>query len=135
MKNKEEKLSLLSDLIYLVRSDHDVNEREFRFIQAVARNMEVGDEDLLPLFSGSKRPRYVAPETEPERILQFQRLLLLMNIDQRKHKKERVALKDCTLKMGLNPIAVDQVLSAMDSYPDGVVPPNVMINIFKVYYN
>lgn len=134
MKNKEEKLSLLSDLIYMVRSDHDVNEREYRFIQAVARNMKVGDEDLNRLFS-DKRPPYVAPETEPERILQFQRMLLLLNIDQRKHKKEKLALKDCTLKMGLNPIAVDQVLSVMNNYPDRVVPPKVMIDIFKVYYN
>ena len=134
MNKKDEKLSLLSDLIYLVRSDHAVNEREYRFIQAVARNMEVGDEELNRLFS-EDRPPYIAPESEPERILQFQRLLLLMNIDRKVNINEAIALKDCTLRMGLNPVAVDKVLSVMQDYPNRVVPPKVMIDIFKVYYN
>lgn len=134
MKNKEAKLSLLSDLISMVRADHDVNEREYRFIQAVARNMEVDDEELHRLLL-SKRPKFVAPETEPERILQFQRMLLLMNIDQHGRENEALALKDCTLRMGLNPLAVNRVLEIMEDYPDRVVPPKVMIDIFKVYYN
>lgn len=125
---------MLSDLIHLVRSDHDVNEREFRFIQAVARNMEVGEEELGQLFA-DKRPKYMVPELESDRILQFQRLLLLMNIQQRKKSNEAAVLKECTLRMGLNPIAVDKVLQVMEQYPDRVVPPRVLIGIFKVYYN
>lgn len=134
MNSKDEKLSLLSDLIDLVRADHAVNEREYRFIQAVARHMQIGEEELKRLFS-DQRPRYKAPASEPDRILQFQRLLLLMNIDQNENINEIQALKDSTLRMGLNPIAVDKVLNIMDNYPNRVVPPKVMIDIFKVYYN
>ncbi|WP_224489367.1 TerB family tellurite resistance protein [Robertkochia flava] len=134
MHSKEEKLSLLSDLIDLVRSDHAVNEREYRFIRAVARQMHVEEEELGKLFS-SQRPRFVVPVTEPERILHFQRLLLVMNIDRGKNANEIYALKDVSLRMGLNPVAVDQVLRVMDSYPDRIVPPKVMIEIFRVHYN
>ncbi|MBL7472667.1 TerB family tellurite resistance protein [Robertkochia sp. 1368] len=133
-RSKEEKLSLLSDLIDLVRSDHAVNEKEYRFIRTVARHLQVREQDLNELFT-RKRPRFVAPRTESERILQFQRLLLLMNIGHSHSLKEEIALKDATLRMGLNPIAVERVLSVMDDYPDRIVPPKVMINIFKTFYN
>lgn len=133
-RSKEEKLSLLFDLIHLVRADHAVNEKEYRFIRTVARHMQVQEQELQMLFT-SKRPRFVAPKTEPERILQFQRLLLLMNIDQSRNPREEAALKNAALRMGLNPVAVEKVLTVMDDYPDRIVPPKVMIAIFKTYYN
>lgn len=133
-RSKEEKLSLLSDLIHLVRSEREIHPQEYRFIQTVARHMKVREPELKRLFT-SKRPRYVAPRTEPERILQFQRLLLLMNIDRSGSKREERALKEATLRMGLNPIAVERVLAVMDDYPDRIVPPKVMIDIFRTFYN
>ena len=44
-------------------------------------------------------------------------------------------LHDIGLGMGLPPGAIQQVLSVMHQYPDKIVPPEVLINIFKAYYN
>ncbi|KKL63363.1 hypothetical protein LCGC14_2175830, partial [marine sediment metagenome] len=70
-----------------------------------------------------------------ERILQFHRLVLLMNVDQVQTEREIAQLKKFGLDMGLRPTAIDQVLSVMHKYPDKVVPPQVLINIFKSHYN
>jgi hypothetical protein len=37
--------------------------------------------------------------------------------------------------MGLPPSAIQQVLSIMHKYPNRVVPPEVIISIFKAHYN
>lgn len=134
MYNKEEKLSLLSDLIDLVRADHPVNEQEYHFIRAIALNMQVGEEELNKLFC-QRRPRYIIPVTEPERILHFQRLLLMMNLQPERNRNEIQFLKDASLRMGLNPVAVDEILRIMEDYPDRIVPPKVMIDIFRIHYN
>ncbi|TRZ42777.1 TerB family tellurite resistance protein [Robertkochia solimangrovi] len=134
MNNKKEKLSLLSEMIALVRSDHDINQREYDFINAMAQHMEVGQEELEVLFTRKETP-YTPPQAEAERILQFHRLVLLMNMDQQQRPNEMRTLKEFGLRMGLNPVAMDRVLMEMHSYPDKVLPPGVLINIFKTYYN
>ena len=73
--------------------------------------------------------------SEAERIVQFHRLLLLMNVDQEQHEKEINTLHNLGLKMGLPPAGIAQVLKVMDTYPDKIVPPQVLIDIFKAHYN
>lgn len=134
MKNKREKLSLLSEMIALVRSDHRVMPREYNFIQAVACDMEIDLEELEGLFHQPRLP-FVAPATESERIVQFQRYLLLIGVEGNDREGELMALRSFTLRLGLNPIAVEEVLRMRDRYPDRIVPPEVLVSTFRVYYN
>ena len=134
MNDKKEKLSLLSEMIAFVRSDHDVNQREYDFIDAIARHMDIRKEELDILFNDENTP-YVPPKPESERILQFHRLVLLMNIDEVQHPKEIQTLKEFGLRMGLSPFAIERVLQIMNSFPNGVVPPEILVDIFKTYYN
>ena len=58
-----------------------------------------------------------------------------MNVDQEQHRLEIKNLYNIGLRMGLPPSAIDQVLEVMHQYPDKVVPPDVLLNIFRAHYN
>ena len=78
---------------------------------------------------------HIIPKSLSARIVQFHRLLLLMNIDDKQEMIEIKRIHDIGLKMGLPPGAIQQVLVIMHKYPDKIVPPELLIAIFKTYYN
>ena len=129
----KEKLSLLSELIKLARCDDELREQEYTFLQTIAQSLEVSREDFDSLFD--KYIKFTPPDSEFERILQFHRLVLLMNVDQETSDKEIHFLKDMGIRIGLNPEATDRVLSTMNDYPNKVIPPEKLIEIFKEQYN
>lgn len=133
MGTYEEKLSILSEMIAFARVDHSLKESEYQFLLKVALNLGV-ERDVFDGLLKENSPRIVL-KTQAERIVQFHRLLLLMNVDQEQHKKEVNTLYNIGLHMGLPPAAIGQVLEVMHSYPDKVIPPDVLINIFKAHYN
>ena len=77
----------------------------------------------------------IIPERLSARLIQFHRLLLLMNIDQRQHFSEIKKLHEIGLKMGLPPSAIDEVLMVMREYPKNAIPPKKLIDIFKNHFN
>ena len=113
MSSYEEKLSILSEMISLARVDQEIQSSEFDFLWGVAERLGVNRDDFETLFQYPARN--IIPKTLGERILQFHRLVLL--------------------RMGLPPSAIDQVLALMHQYPDKIVPPDVLIGIFKAHYN
>ena len=129
----KEKLSLLTELIKLARCDHKVREQEHRFLLTIAQSLDVSKEDFDSLFE--KYIEFTPPESEFERILQFHRLVLLMNVDKETSDLEVEFLKDIGIRIGLNPMATNRVLSEMNKYPDKIIPPDKMIEIFKEQYN
>ncbi|MCK0160283.1 TerB family tellurite resistance protein [Allomuricauda sp. F6463D] len=133
MGTHKEKLSILSEMIAFARVDHTLKRSEYGFLLKVARSLGVSKAVFEGLLK-EKSPK-VRLKTQAERIVQFHRLILLMNIDNEQHKKEIHTLYNIGLKMGLPPAAISQVLEVMNRYPDNIVPPDVFINIFKAYYN
>lgn len=129
----KEKLSLLTELIKLARCDHEVREQEYRFLKTIAQSLQVSMEDLDSLFD--QYIDFTPPESEFERILQFHRMVLLMNVDIETSDIEIDFLKDIGIRLGLSPKATNRVLYEMNNYPDKVVPPERLIEIFKEQYN
>ena len=129
----KEKLSLLTELIKLARCDHEVREQEYIFLQTIAQSLQVSKEDFDALFE--EYIEFTPPESEFERILQFHRLVLLMNVDQETSHSEIDFLKDIGIRIGLNPNATNRVLATMNDYPNKVIPPDKLIEIFKENYN
>ena len=132
MSTYEEKLSILSEMIAFAKADHVITDAEFYFLQSVADQLGVNNEDFESLFE--TKVKKIIPKTQAERILQFHRLVLLMNVDEQ-HELEVAKLHDIGLGMGLPPSAIEQVLEIMHKYPNKIVPPDVLINIFKAHYN
>jgi len=131
--NKETKLSLLSDMIALARTSDGIKEIEFDFLLAVANQLGITETELNALTKS--KPQKVIIQPESQRILHFHRLVLLMNVDQHTDNRELLIVKNFGLKMGLSQEAVDKVLKIMNDYPNKVVPPNLLIEIFKTQHN
>jgi len=129
----KEKLSLLTQLIKLARCDQKVREQEYEFLLTIARSLDVSKDDFDVLFN--EYIEFTPPESEFERILQFHRLVLLMNVDQETSYSEIEFIKDIGIRLGLSPLATNRVLAEMDKYPDKVIPPDKLIAIFKEQYN
>jgi hypothetical protein len=129
----KEKLSLLTVLIKLARCDHKVREQEYKFLLTIVQSLNVSKEDFDHLFE--KYIEFTPPESEFERIIQFHRLVLLMNIDKETSDVEVEFLKDIGMRLGLNPMATNQVLTKMYNYPNKVIPAEKLIEIFKEQYN
>ena len=129
----KEKLSLLTELIKLARCDQEVREQEYNFLLTIAQSLNVSKEDLDSLFD--KYIDFTPPESEFERILQFHRLVLLMNVDIETSDIEIDFLKDIGIRIGLNPMATNRVLDEMNLYPNKVIPPEKLIEIFKEQHN
>ena len=75
------------------------------------------------------------PKLEVDRIIQFQRLILLMNIDLEVDENEVKYIKDLGIRMGLHPSATDEILNKMNEYDNKVVPPEKLLEIFKTFHN
>ncbi|WP_040279834.1 hypothetical protein [Psychroserpens damuponensis] len=133
MVNRVEKLSLLSEMIAFAQADDNIKSIEYKFLFSIAKQLEISKEDFDYLF---EHPiTYVNLKSHSERIVQFHRLVLLMNLDKHISSKELVKLHNFGLRMGLSHESINRVLDLMDSFPNKMVPPDFLIDIFKVQYN
>nr|WP_299069778.1 TerB family tellurite resistance protein [uncultured Allomuricauda sp.] len=133
MDTYKEKLSILSEMIAFARVDQSLKDSEYQFLVGVASSLGVDKTTFEFLLN--EKPSKTFLKSQAERIVQFHRLLLLMNIDREQHEKEMLTLRNIGLAMGLPPSGIEQVFSVMHEYPNKVVPPDVLINIFKAHYN
>jgi hypothetical protein len=129
----KEKLSILTELIKLAKIDKQFRDEEYRFILRIAELLEVDKKQLDNLFT--KYVDFTPPPLEFDRILQFQRLVLLANFDWEVNEAEINMLKKAGLKLGLNLNAVDIVLQEMKKHEKGIIPSDKLIEIFKVYHS
>lgn len=133
MINRVEKLSLLSEMIAFAQTEENIKSIEYKFLLGVAKQLEISHEDFNYLI---KHPvTYIHLKSHSERIVQFHRLVLLMNLDSHITTKELVKLHNFGLRMGLGHESINRVLDLMESFPNKVVPPDFLIDIFKVQYN
>lgn len=133
MDAREEKLRMLSDLIDLAKADNNINEIERNFLVTIAEQMGLSPDDFTQAMRVENAG--VIAKNETERIIQFHRMILLMNVDQESAIEEIEVIRKLALKMGLNPLAVNKVLRTMNNYPNKMLPPKVLIGIFKENFN
>tara|TARA_B110001450_G_scaffold141514_1_gene132518 strand:+ start:844 stop:1242 length:399 start_codon:yes stop_codon:yes gene_type:complete len=129
----EEKLSALSQLIAFARTGTVIKNVEYDFLILIANQIGVDKNTFDKLL---KHPvPHLNLKSESERIVQFHRLLLLMNVDKVIETKELENIHLLGIKMGLNLQAIEQTLKVMHQYENNNIPPKILLNIFKTYYN
>lgn len=133
MYSKKEKLSLLFEMIEFAKNGNAIKSEDFQFIVAVAVQLKVKQEEVEKLLK--EKPEVRVLKSEFQRILQFHRLLLLMNIDQDYSDEEILKIKNFGLHLGLRPEATDQILNDMDKYPNKIIPPEEILSIFGRFHN
>lgn len=133
MINRVEKLSLLSEMIAFAKYDKSINDIEYNFLLGVAKQLGITREDFDYLIEHPVT--YTHLKSHSERIVQFHRLVLLMNIDSENSRSGATKLYNFGLRMGLSHESITKVLYLMESFPNKIVPPDVLIDIFKTQYN
>ncbi|HEY5687611.1 MAG TPA: TerB family tellurite resistance protein [Yeosuana sp.] len=135
MINRVEKLSLLSEMIAFAKYDKDIKNIEYNFLLGVAKQLEISREDFDYLIENPIN--YIHLKSHSERIVQFHRLVLLMNIENNGDANSSGVIKlyNFGLRMGLSHESITKVLYLMESFPNKIVPPDVLIDIFKTQYN
>ncbi|SIQ38718.1 hypothetical protein [Maribacter ulvicola] len=133
MPTNKEKLSILSEMISFAKLNDEVKKSEYDFLFSVAQQLQISKKTFDSLFTSNVE--HVIPKSQSERLLQFHRLVLLMNVDNEQDINEVKGIYDIGLKMGLPPGAIQQVLAIMHKYANKIVPPEVLISIFKAHYN
>ncbi len=133
MYNRIENLSLLSEMIAFAQTDSNIKAIEYNFLLSIARQLEISEEDFNYVFENPAT--HVHLKSHSERIVQFHRLILLMNISDDKSSKQLQKIHNFGLRMGLSHEAINRVLDLMESFPNKIVPPDFLIDIFKVQYN
>ncbi|HZW62380.1 MAG TPA: TerB family tellurite resistance protein [Flavobacteriaceae bacterium] len=133
MTNRIEKLSLLSEMIAFAKVENSLKPIEYSFLLAIAKQLDISREDFDYLIEHPVS--YMHLKSHSERIVQFHRLVLLMNIDREHTPQEITKLHNFGLRMGLSHESINKVLYLMESFPNKIVPPDVLIDIFKVQSN
>ena len=133
MSTYKEKLSILSEMIAFATVNKSIKAQEYNFLVSVSEHLGIEKivfEELL-----HKKAEKKVLKNQTDRIIQFHRLLLLMNVDEHQTKEEITKLYNIGLKMGLPPSAISQVLEIMHQYPNNLIPTDILLNIFRAHYN
>jgi uncharacterized tellurite resistance protein B-like protein len=133
MHSYEEKLNLLAEMVAFSVVDGELHERELQFLAIVANELKIEKEDLKQLFHQEFHHSVI--KSESERIHQFYRLALLMHCDGILHEREKIAIHEIGIHMGLNPFAMKRVLKAMENSPTGIISPNFLLEVFNEQQN
>jgi len=80
MPTNKEKLSILSEMISFAKIDNKIKESEYDFLFSVAQQLEVSKKTFDSLFNTDVE--HVIPKSQSDRLVQFNRLVLLMNVDE-----------------------------------------------------
>ncbi len=128
-----EKLSILTELIKLARVDKQYRDDEYQFMKIIAKSLSISKEQLDALFN--EYVEFSPPEMEMARIVQFQRLVLLANIDMEVANEEMAVIREAGMRLGLRAEAVTRVLKEMKEHERGMVPEDKLLEIFKTYHN
>ena len=133
MSNRVEKLSLLSEMIAYTKSDKIAGSLEYNFLLGVAEQLDISRKDFDYLINNPINHKHL--KSHSERVIQFHRLVLLMNADTVITSRKLVKIHNFGLRMGLSHESITKVLYLMEGFPNSMVPPDVLIDIFKVQYN
>lgn len=133
MDSYEEKINLLSEMIAFAVIDGELHDREYDFLKMIAEELQIDRDTFLSLFS--KRNEIEVIKDEFHRILHFYRLALLMYCDGVLHEREKIAIHEIGINMGLNPNAMKKILHLMEASSNQVVPAETLLLAFQEQMN
>ena len=129
----EEKLGLLKQLILVANADGKIKEAEYQLLLGLAAHMEVSQEEFQQVFASGVEIEL--PKNDADRILQFHRMILMLNVDTDPSPAEIDMVRKMGIMLGLNPQAIELVFEEMKTHPNNLIPPDRMVQIFTKYMN
>lgn len=133
MHTHEDKISLLLDMIAFSVVDGRLHQREYDFLLIVASELKISKADFDDLFHQELSNNVI--KSEFERVQQFYRLALLMHCDGVLHEREKTAIHEIGINMGLNPYAMKRVLNAMEASLTSTISAEFLLSVFQEQNN
>jgi tellurite resistance protein len=133
MNIKDQKISLLLDMIAFAIVDGVLHEREYNFLLLIAIDLGIDKQEFKQLFHEENPSKVI--KNEFERIQQFYRLALLMHSDGVLHEREEKRIHEIGIGMGLDPFAMKRVLKAMMQAPTRLLSPDYLLEVFQEQNN
>lgn len=129
----QEKISLLQEMISFALIDGELHDKEYDFIEIVAKELGVDTETLLKLYENKGEVSVIKDEIS--RICQFYRLALLMRCDDVLHEQEKNKINEIGITMGLDPYAMKRVLKLIENSPNHMVDGQTLLALFSEQLN
>jgi hypothetical protein len=129
----EEKLGLLKQLILVANADGKIKEAEYQLMLGLAAQMGVSKDEFEKVFETGVE--ISLPKSDADRILQFHRMILMLNVDADPSPNEIDMVRKMGIMLGLNPQAIELVFEEMKTHPNNLIPPDIMVQIFTKYMN
>jgi hypothetical protein len=133
MNTRDQRISLLSEMIEFALVDGKLHDKEYDFLFLLSQELAIEKPAFLDLFR--KRDAFIPIKEEFQRIVHFYKLSLIMYCDNIVDKVENVAIHQIGIQMGLNPVAMDRVLGMMKKAPNHIVAPEVVLCAFQEQHN
>lgn len=110
--NDDKKKTLIALLAQAKQSDDVNHANESRFITDVGYSLGLSDEEISDIEQGKYDFETTLPKNEEERMMFFMHVIHLIKIDHKIVPKEEALLKDIGLKLGINPMLIDDLVKA-----------------------
>lgn len=123
----------MTALIAMAKADNHICEIEREFLLAIAMQMGISEIEFEILLENPIP--HQPPQTFLEKVVQFHRLVLVMNVNGRNTPEELNTLYKIALRMGISDETVGLILKEMTQYENKVIPPDRLISIFNVQLN
>jgi len=133
MHTYEERISLLTEMIAFSIVDGKLHDREYEFLWIVANELKIEKGIFHDLFH--QEVKTIVIKSEFQRIQQFYRLALLMQVDGVMHEKEEKAIREIAINMALNPSVTKRILLMIKMSPTGMIDPDYLLEAFKEQHN
>ena len=129
MQSREERISILSELIEMAKSDDVLKKTEYDFILDVSKELNLDMETVENLIKNTTAKNF--KRTLKDSIYQLHRLIVMMNIDGHQHHLEVERLQVIGLRMGLKPSVILKVIEEVNKYPGKVVSAETLFSFTK----
>lgn len=128
---QEEKIAIISELIIMAHADHKLKKEEISFLTAISNRLEIDATIMKHMIEHPEELEIVVPKQFAKRILHFHRLMLMMHIDGHVDDQELELLYNTSLRYGIRKGTVDHLLTTMEKYPHGEIPPTELMEIHQ----
>jgi uncharacterized tellurite resistance protein B-like protein len=129
----QKKLSHLSLLFQVIRSDNEIADMELKYLLRIAHRLGLSGKDVE--YVTKEKVPFLPPITEGQRLVLFHQILILIYIDGKIDPKELDFIKELGLKLGLNPYAVRDILVRLRNNPEEGIDPKKITDIFRSFNN
>ena len=131
--NKEQKLSLLRQLVNMAKADKIFKFVEFKYLADIAEVLGISARQLDEIIDNDVMAPL--PEKNLDRVRQLYRLSIMMMVDHIISKEEMILLKDYALQLGLTAEGVDEMIKKMHENKGGMLLDEDLLNIFSLESN